>query len=338
MNARIFPAVDVSVVIPCYGEEPSLRELVRRIEVAMNRLGLEYEAIVVNDGSVDDTAHTLQTLAADRPWLKVINLLRRSGQTAAMMAGFDAARGGVVVTMDGDLQNDPSDIAQLIAKLDEGFDVVSGWRVRRRDHPIKRVFLSRAANLLISVVTGVRLHDYGCTLKAYRRDILEDVRLYGEMHRFIPIYASWNGARITELPVSHFPRRTGTSNYGLSRLVKVVLDLFVVMFLHRFAQKPIYVFGSCGLVCMAVSAGAAIAMVYYKFWGGKTFIETPLPLLWATMFFTGVLCLLMGLVAEVCMRTYHESQGKRTYRIASTVNFPMREPDGDALRAGRIGR
>lgn len=323
--------MDLSIVIPCYGEEPSLRELVRRIEIAVASLGLSYETIIVNDGSVDGTARTLQALAADRPWLKVINLSRQSGQTAAMMAGFEWARGVVVVTMDGDLQNDPADIGQLLAKLGDDFDVVSGWRVQRQDHPIKRVFVSRVANLLISLVTGVRLHDYGCTLKAYRREILEDVRLYGEMHRFIPVYASWNGARIAELPVNHFPRQRGASNYGLSRLVKVVLDLFVVMFLHRFAQKPIYIFGSCGLVCFAVSAAAAIAMVYYKFWGGKTFIETPLPLLWATMFFTGVLCLLMGLLAEVCMRTYHESQGKRTYRIASTVNLSARSPDGGAV-------
>jgi glycosyltransferase involved in cell wall biosynthesis len=229
--------------------------------------------------------------------------------------------------MDGDLQNDPADIARLVAKLQEGYDVVSGWRVDRQDDPIKRNFLSRVANALISVTTGVRLHDYGCSLKAYRREILDDVHLYGEMHRFIPIYAKWNGARIAELPVRHHPRTGGVSKYGMDRIVKVTLDLFVVLFLHRYSQKPIYVFGTCGLLSFAVSFAAGLAAVYYKFWGHKTFIETPLPLLWATMFFTGVLCLLLGLIAEIGNRIYHESQGKRTYRVASTVNLP-----GDGLR------
>lgn len=287
---------------------------------------------MINDGSTDNSTFTLGGLAAERPWLKVINLRRRSGQTAALMAGFECAQGEVVVTMDGDLQNDPADIGRLLVKLREGFDVVSGWRVRRQDHRIRRVFLSRVANLLISLATGVRLHDYGCTLKAYRREILGEVRLYGEMHRFIPVYASWNGARITEIPVNHFPRKSGSSNYGMNRLVKVVLDLFVLLFLHRYAQKPIYVFGMCGLISLAGSFGAGVAMIYYKFWGGKTFIETPLPILWATMFFTGVLCLLLGLIAEVNMRIYHESQGKRTYRVFSTFNLPpdRSDPEGDA--------
>lgn len=312
----------VSVVVPCFNEEPSLAELVDRIDTALRTQARSYEVIVVNDGSTDGSAATLAGLAVAHHWLRVINLRRRSGQTAAMMAGFEAAQGDVVVTLDGDLQNDPADIGGLLARLEEGYDVVSGWRVNRQDHRVRRVWLSRAANALISLVTGVRLHDFGCTLKAYRREVLEDVRLYGEMHRFIPVYASWNGASITEIPVNHFPRRTGSSHYGLSRLVKVLLDLFVVVFLHRYAQKPIYVFGTCGLLSFGVSGLAGAAMVYYKFWGGKTFIETPLPLLWATMFFTGVLCLLLGLVAEMSMRIYHEAQGKRTYRIASTFNLP----------------
>jgi len=316
--------VDVSVIIPCFNEEPSVRELIDGLRTALASLASSYEVIVVNDGSTDGSAATLAELASGRRWLGVINLRRRSGQTAAMMAGFEAARGEVIITIDGDLQNDPADIGRLIAKLEEGYDVVSGWRVKRRDHRIRRIWLSRAANRLISFVTGVRLHDYGCTLKAYRREVLEGVRLYGEMHRFIPIYASWNGARITEIPVSHHPRRSGASNYGLSRLVKVLLDLSVVMFMHRYFQKPIYVFGTCGLMSLFLSGLAGAAMIYYKFWGGKTFIETPLPLLWATLFFTGVLCLLLGLVAEMNLRIYHESQGKSTYRIASTVNLKPR--------------
>jgi glycosyltransferase involved in cell wall biosynthesis len=317
--------MDLSVVIPCFNEEPSLPGLVQRLETALGALARSYEVLVVDDGSTDGSMGLLQELAAARPWLKVITLRRRAGQTAAMMAGFERAQGAVVVTMDGDLQNDPADIGRLLAKLGEDFDVVSGWRVNRQDHRIRRIFLSRVANALISLTTGVRLHDYGCTLKAYRREVLEDVRLYGEMHRFIPVYASWNGARIAELPVGHHPRRAGASNYGLNRLLKVTLDLFVLLFLHRFAQKPIYIFGACGLISMAMSFAAGAAMLYYKFWGGKTFIETPLPILWATMFFTGVLCLLLGLIAEVNMRTYHEAQDKRTYRVASTINLTQQE-------------
>jgi glycosyltransferase involved in cell wall biosynthesis len=320
-GARPQKAGVVSVIVPCYNEGATLTELVARLGLELPRLGRPFETILVNDGSRDRTADIARRLAADRPWLKVINLCRNSGQTAALMAGFNAARGAVVVALDGDLQNDPSDIPRLLQRLDEGFDVVSGWRTRRRDHAIRRVLFSRVANAVISAVTGVRLHDFGCTLKAYRREVLEGVNLYGEMHRFIPVYASWNGARITEVQVRHEARAAGRSNYGLSRVVKVFLDLLVVLFLHRYSQKPIYVFGVCGLASFAVSAAAAGAMVYYKVWGGKSFIETPLPLVWSTMFFTGVLCLLLGLVAEVAMRIYHESSGRRTYRIASTVNL-----------------
>lgn len=319
------PPLEVTIVTPCLNEERSLAQLVWRIESALEQSRIRYEVIVVNDGSSDGSAAKLALLAKQRSWLKVINLRRRSGQTAAMMAGFEAATGEIIVTMDADLQNDPADIPRLLAKLEEGFDVVSGWRVQRKDQRIRRVFLSRVANLVISCTTGVRLHDFGCTLKAYRREILEEVRLYGEMHRFIPVYASWNGARIAELPVNHLPRATGTSNYGMNRVIKVILDLFVLLFLHRYAQKPIYVFGVCGLISMAVSGGAGIAMLYYKFFGGKSFIETPLPILWATMFFTGVLCLLLGLIAEVNLRIYHESQNKRTYRISSTLNLSARD-------------
>lgn len=324
--------MDLTIVIPCFNEQGSLADLLDRLELALRPLELASEVIVVNDGSTDGTTALLRQLAADRPWLKVVNLRRNSGQTAALMAGFELARGAVVVAMDADLQNDPADIPALLRKLQEGYDVVSGWRVRRQDARLRRVLVSRVANFLISLATGVRLHDYGCTLKAYRREVLDDVRLYGEMHRFIPVYASWNGARITEIPVAHAPRLSGASHYGLNRIVKVALDLFVLLFLHRYAQKPIYVFGACGLVSFAISGAAGGAMLYFKFWGGKTFIETPLPILWATTCFTGVLCLLLGLVAEVSMRIYHESQGKRTYRISSTCN--LAEAQGVEPRGG----
>lgn len=313
--------MELSVIIPCCDEEASLDTLIARLGSALAAQPERFEVIVVNDGSSDGTAQRLVELAATRSWLKGINLRRNYGQTAALMAGFQNAQGEIIVTLDGDLQNDPADIGRMLDKLQEGFDVVSGWRVDRQDHPLTRRLPSKVANALIALVTGVRLHDFGCSLKVYRREVLDEVRLYGEMHRFLPIYAKWNGARITELPVGHFARRCGVSHYGLDRTVKVLLDLFVVLFLHRYAQKPIYVFGACGLTSFAVGTAAGLLAVYYKFWGGKTFIETPLPLLAATMFFTGVLCLLLGLVAEIGMRTYHESQGKRTYRVASTVNF-----------------
>lgn len=316
--------VDISVVIPCVNEEATLRDLVARLGHALLPLSASFEVIIVNDGSLDDTALTLSELAKSHCWLKGINLRRNYGQTAALMAGFEHAGGEIILTMDGDLQNDPVDFGRMIAKLEEGFDVVSGWRANRRDHALSRKLPSFLANKLISLSTGARLHDFGCSLKAYRREVLEDVRLYGEMHRFIPIYAKWNGARIAEIPVLHHARKRGTSNYGLDRTVKVLLDLFLIIFLQRYAHKPIYVFGTCGLLSFGASLAAGLLAVYYKFWGGKTFIETPLPLLWATMFFTGVLCMLLGLLAEIGVRTYHESQGKRTYKIASTVNLADR--------------
>jgi glycosyltransferase involved in cell wall biosynthesis len=209
-----------------------------------------------------------------------------------------------------------------LAKLEEGFDLVSGWRLDRQDHPIKRNFLSRVANSLISRTTGVQLHDYGCSLKAYRREVLQGINLYGEMHRFIPVYAHWNGARIAEVPVRHHARVHGVSNYGLERVIKVVFDLGVVLFLHRWAQKPIYLFGFCGLMSWAVSFVSTVAAISYKLLGLKTFVQTPLPLIAVTMFFTGVICFLLGLLAELSIRTYHESQGKRTYLVAGRDNLP----------------
>ncbi|PTY04223.1 glycosyltransferase [Opitutaceae bacterium EW11] len=312
---------EISVVIPCLDESATIGELVERLASSLHSITAGFEIIVVDDGSRDATPRILSSMAADRPWLKVIRFRRSFGQTAALMAGFRAARGSILVAIDADLQNDPADIDNLLAKLGEGYDVVSGWRVQRNDQSIRRVLLSRVANRLISFATGVRLHDFGCTLKAYRREILEGVNLYGEMHRFIPAYASYNGARIAELPVRHRPRRAGSSHYGLNRVAKVILDLLVVVFLHRYAQKPIYVFGACGFASLLVSGLAAGAMVYFKFWGGKSFIETPLPWVWSTMFFIGVLCFLLGLIAEVVMRIYHEGRDHGTYRIATTFNF-----------------
>ncbi|MEY2481384.1 MAG: hypothetical protein QOI04_2311 [Verrucomicrobiota bacterium] len=304
----------VSMIVPSYNEAENLRLLIPGIGRALGELNVSYEIVVVDDGSGDDTANVLRELAA--PELRVVRLRRNAGQTAALMAGIRFAKGEILISMDGDLQNDPADIAQLLSKLDEGFDVVSGWRTHRQDAPVRRNLLSRLANKLISAVSGIHLHDYGCSLKAYRRSALEGVQLYGEMHRFIPIYAYWNGARVAEVPVRHHPRRHGVSHYGVKRIPKVILDLMVVIFLHRFGQRPMYVFGSVGLFSMLIGLVAGGAALYYKFFGHKSFIETPLPLLFVMAVITGAMCLLMGLLAELLIRTYYESQNKTTYSVS----------------------
>ncbi len=304
----------ISIILPVFNEGENLRLLLPAVFENIEALRRPYEVIVVDDGSTDTTAAVLGELA--RPQLQVVHLRRNAGQTAALMAGIHSARGDVLISMDGDLQNDPADIAPLLAKLEEGFDVVSGWRTERKDSPIRRNLPSRMANKFISAVSGIHLHDYGCSLKAYRRSALEGVRLYGEMHRFIPIYAYWNGARVTEIPVQHHLRRHGVSHYGLKRIPKVFLDLMVVVFLHRFGQRPMYVFGGVGLLSFAVGLAAGAAALYYKYFGNKSFIETPLPLLFVMSFITGAMCFLMGLLAELLVRTYYESQNKATYVLS----------------------
>jgi glycosyltransferase involved in cell wall biosynthesis len=319
----------VSIIIPVYNEAQNLRVLLPALGQTLETLGLHYEIVVVDDGSTDETASTLRGLAI--PGLRLVHLRRNTGQTAALMAGIRFSRGEFLVSMDGDLQNDPADIAKLLAKLDEGFDVVSGWRMNRRDARIRRNLLSRIANKIISVVSGVHLHDYGCSLKAYRRNALEGVQLYGEMHRFIPIYSYWNGARVTEVPVAHHPRRFGVSKYGLERIPKVIFDLLVVVFLHRFGQRPMYVFGSVGLLSIGVGMIAGAAALFYKLTGQKSFIETPLPLLFVMAEITGAMCLLMGLLAELLVRTYYESQNKTTYMISEMT--PDISPDIDRVNS-----
>ena len=310
----------LSVVIPVFNEEESLRPLHARLAPVLSGLGMPSETIFVNDGSSDASESVLARLAAEDRNVRVINFRRNFGQTAAMMAGFDHARGEIVVPMDSDLQNDPEDIPRLLEKLAEGYDVVSGWRRDRRDHA-RRTFASRVANRLISWISGVRLHDYGCTLKAYRRDVLRGVKLYGEMHRFIPIYASWQGGRVTEIEVAHNPRRFGASKYGFERIVKVLLDLIVVKFLANYATRPIYVFGGFGLASLALSFLAGLWALYLKYFEDTSFILTPLPLLVAMTFLAGITSILMGLLAEVIMRTWYEAQGKPVYLVKSTLNL-----------------
>jgi len=310
----------LSIIVPVYNEEESLRPLYERLARVLASLGRAHETIFVNDGSADGSEAVLAAIAAGDPHVKVINFRRNYGQTAALMAGFDFACGDVIVPMDSDLQNEPEDIPALLAKLDEGFDVVSGWRRERRDGS-RRTFASRVANRLISWISGVHLHDYGCTLKAYRRDTLKGVRLYGEMHRFIPIYAHWQGARVTELAVNHSARQYGQSKYGFERVMKVVLDLIVIKFLAGYANKPIYVFGGFGFAAIAVAIAAGVFATYLKFFEGISFIQTPLPLLVALTFLTGVTSILMGLLAELIMRTWYEAQGKPVYLVKNSLNL-----------------
>jgi glycosyltransferase involved in cell wall biosynthesis len=302
----------ISVVIPLFNEEENVKPLLDELFLELGKTGRSFEVI--------------SRLAAQRPQLRVIRFRLNFGQTAAMSAGIEAARGEVIVPMDGDLQNDPADIGKLLAQLDAGYDVVSGWRKDRKDKEFGRKLPSRLANRMISAISGVRLHDYGCSLKAYRRDVLRDVKLYGEMHRFIPIYASWQGAKVTEMVVNHRARHAGKSKYGLSRTFKVVLDLMVVKFLANYATKPIYVFGGFGLLSWLCAALAFLWAVYYKVRGLKDFVQTPLPLVTVMFTLVGALSLLMGLLAELVIRTYYESQNKRPYLIAEELNQPPLQP------------
>jgi glycosyltransferase involved in cell wall biosynthesis len=308
------PKLAISVVIPVYNEELNVDELHQRIAGVLT--GDDVEFLFVDDGSSDSTPARLAALAVNDPRVRVIRFRRNYGQTAALSAGIDHARGAIIVPMDGDLQNDPADVPRLLAKLDEGYDVVSGWRIDRQDSFHRRL-PSTIANRIISWISGVHLHDYGCSLKAYRRSVLEEVRLYGEMHRFVPIYASWQGARVAELPVRHHARTRGKSNYGMERTFKVVLDLIVVKFLASYATKPIYVFGGFGIASFLLAFGAFAMMIYFKTWAipKKTFIQTPLPMVVVMFTLVGCLSIMLGLVAELTVRTYYESQGKRTYSL-----------------------
>jgi glycosyltransferase involved in cell wall biosynthesis len=311
----------VSFIIPIYNEEQSLATLLERLFALLQTLGRPVEIIAINDGSTDGSEELLRAAATANPALKVINFSRNYGQTAALMAGVELASGEIIVSMDADLQNDPDDIPMLLSKLSEGYDVVSGWRKNRNDAAISRNLVSRVANVLISHISGLHLKDYGCTLKAYRRDVIKGVRLYGEMHRFIPIYASWRGAKVTEMPVRHHARKFGHSKYGLERVFKVILDLIVVKFLDRYLVKPIYIFGGFAAFSLAISGASFAFMLYLKFAEHESMIATPLPLLTAMFFLVGWISLLLGLLAEIMVRTYFESQQLAPYLIRSVINF-----------------
>jgi glycosyltransferase involved in cell wall biosynthesis len=311
----------LSLFLPVLNEEPNLRPMHAKISEALNALGKTAEVIYVDDGSTDKSLQILKEIAAEDSRVRVISLRRNYGQTAAMSAGIDAAQGEILIPMDADLQNDPADIARLLDKLNEGYDVVSGWRKNRKDKLVMRKIPSWIANSIISKIGGVPLHDYGCSLKAYRRDVIQDVRLYGEMHRFIPIYASWAGARVTEIPVEHHARTMGKSKYGISRTLKVVFDLMTIKFMASYQTKPIYVFGMFGMVAFVLSLIASIWAFFLKFVQGVSFISTPLLMIAVVMLAISMQFFLMGLLAEMLVRTYHESQDKAIYAVREKFGF-----------------
>jgi glycosyltransferase involved in cell wall biosynthesis len=320
--------LDLSVLIPVYNEVDNVEPLHAELDAVLRAGPWRYELIFVNDGSTDGTAARLGAIQrADPEHVRVAFLRRNCGQTAALSAALDLARGDILIPMDGDRQNDPSDIPRLLEALDHGCDVVSGWRKDRHDALVSRKVPSWIANRLVARLSGVPLHDFGCTLKAYRRRVLEGVRLYGEMHRFIPIFAAWQGARVTELVVNHRPRTAGRTKYGLGRTFNVVLDLILIRFLQRYAQRPLHFFGRFGLWSFGLSIACFLAMLYFKYifpwpylwWGRglppKTFVETPLPSLTVMFFLAGFVSILLGIQSELIMRTYYESQHKTTYLL-----------------------
>lgn len=315
--------MDLSIIVPIYNEENNIQPLHDGIRAALADLPLEYEVILVDDGSKDNSFPLLKRIAQEDRMIKVIRLRRNFGQTAAMAAGFNVARGRIVVPMDGDLQNDPVDIPRLMEKINEGYDVVSGWRRERRDRFLSRRFPSVIANFLISRMTGVHLHDYGCTLKAYRREVLDGVNLYGEMHRFVPALASQIGAKVGEIVVSHHPRKFGVSKYGISRTMRVVLDLLTVKFLLSYSTKPIQLFGKLGVYTLAAAFLSGAATLYMKLWENTSINRNPLFILTAFLLFMGIQFIVLGLLGEVNARTYYEAQGKPIYVVRETLNLDL---------------
>lgn len=316
----------VSAVVPIYNEVESIPSLIETIATAFRDNGIAYEIICVDDGSKDGSTELLRQLAQERQDLRAVLLRRNYGQTAAMAAGFNTARGEVIVTLDGDLQNDPADIPLLLAKLDEGYDLVSGWRKDRQDAMVTRLIPSRIANWLIRKVTEVRIHDYGCSLKAYRAELVRDMNLYGELHRFLPALAFIEGARIAEMPVRHHARRYGQSKYGLGRTLRVLMDLATIFFMKKFLTRPMHVFGLFGLFSMLLGIVLGLYLTFLKLGLGEAIGDRPLLILAVVLFLTGVHLFSFGLLAELSMRTYHESQNRPIYRVREVVG-PKTEAD-----------
>ncbi len=310
----------ISIIVPVYNERGNLQPFIEALTRTLEPSGEDYEILLIDDGSTDGSDSYMEFLALEDSRFRVVQFRRNFGQTAAMAAGFDYALGDILIPIDADLQNDPGDIPAILAKLREGYDVVSCWRQERKDPWLTRTLPSRLANLLISFISGVRLHDYGCTLKGYRREVVEHIRLYGEMHRFIPVYASWAGAKVAEIPVRHYPRSSGSSKYGLNRTFKVILDLITVKMLGSYSTKPMYFFGGVGLGACAAGLIFALLTLLDKYYNAVKAHRNPLLLLAVFLFLLGVQFILMGLVAELVIRTYFESQGKPPYIVRRVVS------------------
>jgi len=323
---------DLSIAVAVYNEEESLPHLCAKLHDVLSKLGKSYEIVLVDDGSTDKSWAVMNEQANRYPNLKLVKFRRNYGQTAAMSAGIAESDGAVLVTLDADLQNDPADIPALLAKLDEGYDVVSGWRKNRQDAFINRKLPSMMANRLIGKLTGVQLHDYGCSLKAYRRDIIGQVRLYGEMHRFIPALCRWVGGTVTEIPVNHHARQFGTSKYGISRTLRVILDLLTVRFLLSYAARPMQVFGRWGFVCTALGVGLGIYLTILKLARNVSLASRPLLSLAVLLMIIGIQFISMGLLAELMVRVYHESQDKPIYVVRNRLPTAQPAPHERASR------
>lgn len=310
---------ELSVVVPIYNEHESIPLLIERITAVAQEMGVTYELICVDDGSTDGSAKLLKTIAQERHDLRVILLRRNYGQTPAMAAGFNYARGKAIVTLDGDLQNEPADIATVYHKLHEGYDLVSGWRKHRQDNAVTRLLPSKIANWLIARVTGVQLHDYGCSLKAYSAEVVKDMNLYGELHRFLPALAYIEGARISEVPVRHHARQFGQSKYGLGRTFRVALDLLTIYFMKTFLTRPMHVFGPFGAISVLAGLGLSLYLAFVKFILQAEIGNRPLLMLAVVLFISGIQLLSVGLLAELMMRTYHESQKRPIYRVREVI-------------------
>jgi len=313
--------IKLSIIIPIYNEEESVKELYQELNGILKGLSIGYEIIMINDGSTDNSYRVIKEIAQEDSNFKVINFRKNFGQTAAMSAGIDISQGEIIIPMDADLQNDPADIPKFLKKMEEGFDVVSGWRKNRQDSLLTRKIPSWFANYLISFITKVKLHDYGCTIKAYKSEVIKDIRFYGEMHRFIPAYAAWYGAKVGEISVNHRSRKYGKTKYTISRTLRVILDLLTVKFLTDYSTKPMHFFGKVGYWALFLGFLSGAVAVILKFFIDISFISTPLPLLTIFLIMIGVQFILMGLLAEILIRIYYEFQNKPSYLIKEKINF-----------------
>jgi len=312
--------IDLSVVIPIYNEEENIELLYKSLDAVLSKLNSSYEVILIDDGSTDSTYEKLKEINKKNKNVKIIKFRKNFGQTPAMRAGFDYCKGDIIITLDADLQNDPDDIPKILKKMEEGYDIVSGWRKNRKDKIISRKIPSRAANKLISILFGVRLHDYGCTLKAYKKEVIQNIELYGEMHRYIPALASWMGIKVAEVSVKHHRRKFGRAKYGISRTFRVVVDIITIKFLLTYSKKPMQIFGLLGIFTSIVGSGLTLYLIIGRVFFDQSLADRPLFILSIFMIFVGIQLITMGLLGEIMMRTYHEGTDKPTYVIKEIID------------------